>query len=147
MTGFLSQLIGSGAAEAALLHLFHYGETYGRAIATDMGISLQPVQSQLDSLEESGVLVSKAVGRTRLYTWNPKNPFTEPLQQMVKIQYESIPCQRRQELFKPRRRPRKKGQVRNRVVIKPKTRGPLLWPRLAAHNIPKRRHCTEPAEA
>ncbi len=110
MNGFLSQLLGSTAAEMTLLHLFHYGETFGRAVAKDMNITLMPVQRQLYRLEEAGVLVSKAVGRTRLYTWNPKNPFTQPLQEMVKIQYEAIPLKNREELFKPRRRPRKKDK-------------------------------------
>ena len=110
MNGFLGSFLGSRTAEAALLHLFHYGETYGRAVANDMGVTLQPVQRQLDRFEESGVLVSREVGRTRLYTWNPKSPFSTLLREMVKVQYESIPLEKRQILFKARRRPRAKGK-------------------------------------
>jgi hypothetical protein len=75
-----------------------------------MNLSLQPVQRQLNRLEECGILVSKEAGRTRTYTWNPKSPFTGLLREMVKIQYESIPLEKRQALFKPRRRPRKKNK-------------------------------------
>ncbi len=110
MSGFLANFFGSGAAEAALLHLFHYGETYGRAVATDMEIALQPVQRQLDRFEQCGVLVSREVGRTRLYTWNPKSPFSALLREMVKVQYEAIPLEQRQVLFQARRRPRAKGK-------------------------------------
>ncbi len=110
MKGFLSKLIGSRAAELALLHLYHYGETYGRAIADDMDSSLLPIQRQLDRLEDCGLLVSKTIGRTRSYTWNPKSPFMKPLKELVKREYESIPLDLRQQLFLKRRRPRRKGK-------------------------------------
>ena len=110
MDGFLRVLTGSRAAEWALLHLFHYGETYGRAIAADFPVSLLSVQNQLDKLERAGVLVSKLSGRTRLYTWNPKSPFVKPMRDLVRIQYEGIPMESRQELFARRRRPRRKGK-------------------------------------
>lgn len=110
MNGFLSLLIGTKSAEATLLHLFHYGETYGRAVARDLDVSLLSVQRVLDRLEESSLLVSKEIGRTRTYTWNRKSPYTAPFRELVKIQYESIPIARRQELFATRRRPRAKGK-------------------------------------
>jgi hypothetical protein len=110
VSGFLANFLGSGSAEAALLHLFHYGETYGRAVASDMEVALQPVQRQLDRLEQCGVLVSREAGQTRLYSWNPKSPFTPLLREMVKVQYEAIPLEKRQVIFQTRRRPRAKGK-------------------------------------
>lgn len=68
-----------------------------------MGVTLQPVQRQLDRFEECGVLVSREVGRTRLSTWNPKSPFSALLREMVKGQYESIPLEKRLIVFKARR--------------------------------------------
>ena len=43
----LADILGSASAEAALLHLYHYGESYGRAVAADFGVSLDSVQKQL----------------------------------------------------------------------------------------------------
>jgi len=108
--GALSILLGSYTAELALLHLFHYGETYGRAVARDMNASLESVQRQLDKFERAGILISKLVGRTRLYLWNPKSPLAPKMKEMVREVYEGIPLERRVELFSERRRPRGKGK-------------------------------------
>jgi hypothetical protein len=107
MEGFLKELTGSKTAEWCLLHLFHYGETYGRAVSEDLPASLLNVQRQLEKLELSGVLVSSLKGRTRIYKWNPKSPFTKPLQEIVRIQYESLSLEKRSQLFSKRRRPRR----------------------------------------
>lgn len=108
--GAIAILLGSRAAELALLHLFHYGETYGRAVSQDMEISLESVQRQLDKLERSGILVSKTVGRTRLYLWNLKSPLAVKFRDFVQVAYEGIPPLRRAEIFTKRRRPRRKGK-------------------------------------
>lgn len=106
----LALLFGSRAAEAALLHLYHYGETYGRAVSSDMDISLVSVQRQLDKFERAGTLVSKSSGRTRLYTWNRKSPLSSRLEALVEVIYESMPLRQREELFSIRRRPRRAGK-------------------------------------
>ena len=109
-SGVLAELFGSRAAEAALLHLYHYGESYGRAISSDLEISLDSVQRQLDKFERSGVLVSKKQGRTLLYTWNPKSRVASRLKDLVAVVYDGIALERRQILFQTRRRPRGKGK-------------------------------------
>ena len=109
-SGVLAILFGSRAAEAGLLHLYHYGETYGRAIAADLEISLVSVQRQLEKLESAGVLVSKLVGRTRLYTWNPRSVVAKRVEDLVKVVYDGIPLRRRTQIFAQRRRPRAKGK-------------------------------------
>jgi len=108
--GLLAELFGSRAAEAALLHLYHHGETYGRAVAGDMGVSLLSVQRQLDKFERLGVLVSREVGRTRLYQWNPKSLIAKKVEELVKVSYEGMPLALRQSRFAERRRPRAKGK-------------------------------------
>ena len=112
MNGVLSELTGSKTAELCLLHLFHYGESYGRAIVDDFAgrVTLLNVQRQLEKLELAGLLVSKTAGRTRIYTWNPKSPYVKPLKEMVRIQYESLSSEDRQNLFSKRRRPRRKDK-------------------------------------
>ena len=58
----LQDLFGGKAAEAVLLSLFRYGESYGRAIARAFAVSLDAVQRQLDHFEKSGTLVCKRKG-------------------------------------------------------------------------------------
>lgn len=109
--GVLAEVFGSRAAEAALLHLYHHGETYGRAAAGDMEVSLLSIQRQLDKFERLGVLVSREVGRTRLYQWNPKSVVAKRVEDLVKTIYEGIPLTERQVRFAKRRRPRAKGKI------------------------------------
>jgi hypothetical protein len=106
----LAELFGSRAAESVLLHLFHYGESYGRAIAADFEISLDSVQRNLEKFESSGVLVCKKQGRTLLYSWNPRSRLAVKLKDLVEVIYESMPLEVRQIRFATRRRPRSKDK-------------------------------------
>ena len=106
----LGDLFGSRAAESVLLHVLHYGETYGRAVSADFSISLDSVQRQLEKFQRSGVLVSKRQGRTLVYSWNPKARIAEKVKDLVALVYEGIPRQRRTEIFANRRRPRAKDK-------------------------------------
>lgn len=76
--------MGNRSAEAALLHLYHHGETYGRAIANDLGLPLEPIQRQLEKFRLAGLLVSNTKGRTLLYTWNPKSRLAKPLKKLCR---------------------------------------------------------------
>jgi len=105
----VKELLGK-SAYLSLLHLFHYGETYASAIAKDFSTSLGQIQRGLDRLEAAGVLVSKKIGKTRVYHFNPKSPFVPALREMVRIEYEGISEQDRRKLFSERRRPRRKGK-------------------------------------
>ena len=106
----LAVLFGSRAAESALLHLFHYSESYGRAISEDFQISLDSVQRNLNKFEEAGVLVCKKQGRTLIYTWNPKSRLAAKLKDLVEIVYNSMSLEVRQLKFATRRRPRSKDK-------------------------------------
>ena len=106
----LADLLGSRAAEAALLHLFHYGESYGRAVATDFEVSLDSVQKQLEKLAGMGVLVSKWQGRTLVYTWNPKSRAAGRLKDLVAVAYEGMSPDVSEIKFATRRRHRSKDK-------------------------------------
>jgi DNA-binding transcriptional ArsR family regulator len=106
----LADLLGSRAAEAALLHLFHHGETYGRAVSQDFGVSLDAVQKQLEKLAGLGILVSKWQGKTLVYMWNPKSRAASRLKELVAVAYEGLPSQISEEKFAIRRRPRSKDK-------------------------------------
>lgn len=106
----LEALLGNRTATKLMLYLFHYGEVYATGMAKDLGIALSPVQRQLDKFEVAGILVSKMVGNTRLYTFNPKQPVTRKLKELVQVFYEAMSQEERQQLFSARRRPRRRGK-------------------------------------
>ncbi|WP_367874605.1 ArsR family transcriptional regulator [Luteolibacter sp. Populi] len=106
----LADLFGSRAAEAVLLHVYHYGESYGRAVSADFAISLDSVQRQLEKFSRAGTLVSKSQGRTLVYTWNAKSRLAARLKDLVAVIYEGISAESRAEFFGTRRRPRAKGK-------------------------------------
>lgn len=106
----LEGVFGNKTAERVLLHVYHYGEIHASAIAQDYGMAVNPVKGQLDRFERAGILVSKEIGRSRLYFFNPKSVFLRPVKELLKIVYESIPLNEREKIFKSRRRPRRKGK-------------------------------------
>lgn len=106
----LENILGNKTAERVLLHVFHYGEIHASAIARDYGVAVTPIRYQLDRFESAGVLVSKQVGRSRVYAFNSKFPLTRFVKDMVEVVYNSIPIEECVELFKARRRPRRKGK-------------------------------------
>lgn len=106
----LEGIFGNKTVEKILLSLVHYGEIHALAIAKDHGSALNPIRRQLDRLEGAGVIVSRPVGRMRLYRFNPKSPYTEPVKKIADLLYQSIPSHDRQNLFPTIRKPRRKGK-------------------------------------
>ena len=93
-----------------MLYLFHYGEAYASGVAKDMGITLSQVQKQLDKFELAGILVSKRLGTTRIYGFNPKLGIVKKIRELIEAFYEAIPLQEREKMFSERRRPRRRGK-------------------------------------
>lgn len=106
----LADLFGSQASEAVLLHLHHYGETYGRAASRDFGVSLDSVQRQLDRFERTGVMVCRRQGRTLVYTWNSKSRISKRMQDLVAVAYEGLGLKAKESVFNERRQPRSKDK-------------------------------------
>ncbi len=106
----LKEIFGNKTAACVLLHVYHHGEIHASGIANDLQVALSPVQNQLDRFERASVLVSKKVGRTRVYFFNMKSPLIKPFIEMIKIYYESLPITDHEKLFPTRRRPRVKGK-------------------------------------
>jgi hypothetical protein len=106
----LEGIFGNKTAEKVLLHVYHYGEIHASAIAQDYQVALNPVKGQLDRFERAGVLVSKEMGRARVYSFNPKSTLVGPVKALIRMIYESIPLREREQIFKARRRPRRKGK-------------------------------------
>lgn len=106
----LTTIFGNQTAERIFLHLYHYGEIHARAIANDYEVSVTPIQNQLQKFEDASILVSKSVGRTRVYSLNPKSPYTNPIKELIRVAYETISLSEKEKVFGTRRRPRRKGK-------------------------------------
>jgi DNA-binding transcriptional ArsR family regulator len=107
----LEAILGNATAERVLLYLENYEEGYAQAIAdTFEGVNLRMVQVQLARFERGGVLVSARVGRTRLFSWNPRFAFRRELRALLRRALDSLPESERKKFFMQRRRPRRAGK-------------------------------------
>ena len=106
----LESLVGSLAAERTLLYLQNYGEGYALAIAETFGMSASQISKQLTKLENGGFLVSRPVGKARVYTWNERNPLVKELRSLLQATLEVLPDSQTQMYFRQRRRPRRKAK-------------------------------------
>jgi len=106
----LEPLLGSQAAEKALMYLYCRGEGYPRQMARDCGSTLSAMQKQLDRLENGGILYSRNLGRVRLYRFNPRYPFLAELKALLEKALAFYPEDERQALLTARERPRRAGK-------------------------------------
>jgi len=104
-------LLGSKNAERVLIYIFTRDEGYAREIASFYGTDLKPVQMQLDKFEKGGVLVSRSIGRTRPYEFNPRYPFLNELKALLEKALSFYSANEQEELKVNRRRPRAKGKT------------------------------------
>ena len=106
----LEILFGSRTAERVLMYLHVYESGYAASIASLFEISLSMVQKQLHKFEEGGILVSRKMGRTRMYEWNPRYAFLEELRSLLRRNLEFLPKSIRDQYFRGRSRPRRRGK-------------------------------------
>jgi predicted transcriptional regulator len=81
----LEGLFGNKSAVKVMLAIFLYEEMHASAIAQLNNTAVDPIKKQLERFEESGFLISRNVGRSRLYKFNDSNPLINPLKQMLMI--------------------------------------------------------------
>lgn len=106
----LESVLGSLSCERVLIFLAARDEGYAREIATFYVTSLAPVQKQLDKLEAGGVLVSRSVGRTRLYQFNPRYPLLSELRAFLDKALTFYDQELQDRLLMERRRPRRRAK-------------------------------------
>jgi DNA-binding transcriptional ArsR family regulator len=106
----LEPLLGSTNAERALLFVSARSEGYASEIARFYDTDLYGIQKQMDRLENGGVLVSRQVGRTRLYSLNPRYAFLPELKALLEKAQTFYPAEEQARLTTVRRRPRRKGK-------------------------------------
>jgi hypothetical protein len=106
----LEGLTGNETASKVLLYLESYGSGYPRAISETFEISLSQVQRQLERFEREGILVSRLIGKTRVYEWNPRCFYLVDLKNILSKSLDRIPEVLIEKYFRSRTRPRKNGK-------------------------------------
>ena len=103
----LEVLFGSKNRERVLQYVLANGEGYAKEMADFYGTSLDPIQKQLEKLELGGVFVSKTVGRTRLFMFNPRYAFGKELKELLEKAREYYDPKELERLNMQRKRPRR----------------------------------------
>ena len=106
----LAGLLGTETAEKVLLYMENYAAGYPRGIAQTFGLPVSQIQRQLERFERGGILVSRLIGRTREYQWNPRYLFHDELRTLLKKALSSLPEDYQRRYFRERTRPRRKGK-------------------------------------
>jgi len=106
----LANLLGSVNKERALIYLAGRGRGYAREIARFFDAPLFPVQNAMEKLEAAGVLVSRSVGRTREFEFNPRYPARAELTALLDRALSLYPAKLRDEILLNRSRPRRRGK-------------------------------------
>jgi hypothetical protein len=106
----LEAILGSTSAERVLFFIVARQSGYATEIAKTFDTDLSPIQKQLDRMERDGLLVNQVVGRTRVYSFNPRFAFKEELESLIIKALELSPVKLQEKLLLDRRRPRKKNK-------------------------------------
>jgi hypothetical protein len=106
----LEPIVGSKSSEQVFIFITARENGYATEIARFFDADLYAIQRQLERLENAEVLVSRKVGRTRVFQFNPRYPFLEELKALLTSVLKYYPEDVKEELIMNRRRPRKKGK-------------------------------------
>ena len=108
----LEYLFRNKNVEKILVYLLLHEKAHGTELSRAFDSSLDPIQKSLKKLEEGGLLVSFQEGKTRVFTWNPRYPFLEEIQNLAKSISKHIPEKILVKTYntKSRKRPRKTGK-------------------------------------
>ena len=106
----LNVLFGSKCREQVLQFILANDTGYATQIKNFYLIGLDPIQKQLEKLEFGGVLVSQNVGRTIVYSFNPRYAFLEELKALLLKAREFYKPELKENLIMIRKRPRRQGK-------------------------------------
>ncbi len=107
MNPVLEAALGNRTAAWALLFLAAYGEGHASRIANTFDLAVSIVRDQLLRLEANGVLVSRMVGRSRVFQFNERNPTARNLRVFLREEVELLPRDEVKQHFRQRQRPRR----------------------------------------
>lgn len=106
----LEPLFGSKCREQVLQYIEANESAYATEIKSFYGMSLDPVQKQLERLELGGILVSQNVGKTIVYRFNPRYAFLEELRALLLKARSFYKPELIEALTMQRKRPRRQGK-------------------------------------
>ena len=92
------------------MYLENYGRGYASGIARTFGCALYSIQKQLVKFEETGLLVSRREGTSRMYYFK-KGPVADSLRRFLGTMLDMLPEATRQRYYRQRRRPRRFGKL------------------------------------
>lgn len=110
MPVMLEAVVGSEGAERVLLFLAARRQGYALEIAKTFEMSVSNVQKHLERMERDGLLVSEKIGRTRVFSFNPRYIFKEEIDALLAKALGFAPAALKEKLLLDRRRPRRKGK-------------------------------------
>ena len=111
MSRVLETVLGNRSAAQALLYLEAYGTGHPNGMARTYGVSVTAMYRQLKRLEAGGVLVSRMVGNSRQFEFNPRNPTVKNLRGFLEAELEQLPEAELEAFYRERRRPRRTGKA------------------------------------
>jgi len=106
----LEVLFGSKNRERILIYLQARGEGYAREIAGFFDTDYFPIYDQLGKLENNGIIVSRIVGRTIVFQFNPRYALLTELSALLEKAISFYPEDVQEQLLRNRRRPRRRGK-------------------------------------
>ncbi len=106
----LESLLGNSTIEKILFFLETYGQGYPKGISRTFNITVNGIQQQLKRLEDGGIVISSLEGKTRLYRFNPRYPFSNELKLLLCRAMEFLSEKEIEQYYRKRTRPRKKGK-------------------------------------
>ena len=110
MNPVLETILGNRSAAWVLLFLEAYGEGHASRIAKTYEVPVMGVQRQLQRLEANGVLISRMVGRTRLFVFNGRSPTVKNLREFLRQELDLLPESDVRRYYCQRQRPRRTGK-------------------------------------
>ena len=106
----LEAILGNSTVEKILFFIETYGEGYAKGMAEVFDISVNGIQQQLKRLEDGGIIISLKLGKTRVYRFNPRYPFSKELKALIRKAFKFLPQKDIYAYYSKRTRPRRKGK-------------------------------------
>lgn len=106
----IEAIVGSEGAERVLLFLAARNSGYAREIASCWSMDVSTVQSQLLRMERDGLLVSRTIGRTRVFEFNQRYAFKNEVRILLDKALTQLPPTVQDKLRLQRKRPRRSGK-------------------------------------
>ncbi len=107
----LESLFNSTSKERVLLYLVARENGYAREITKFYDTELSPIQNQLNKLEAGGILISRAIGKTKVFSFNLQNPFYQEIYNLIIKALDFLPEKEKNDLLVYRKRSRRSGKL------------------------------------